>query len=101
MPTLQVLYPTPTDVATFDRRYRDEHTALVRQHLGMARFQAWHVAGAPGGRPAPYHLVAHLEFDSAEQMQAALGSEGGKATAAHALEISSGGTPVFLVTERA
>lgn len=100
MPILQVLYPTPADAATFDRRYRDEHAAMVRDHLGMARFQAFRVTGSPGG-PAPYHLVAHLEFDSAEQMRAALASEGGKATAAHAVEISTGGPPVFLVTERA
>jgi uncharacterized protein (TIGR02118 family) len=99
MPTVQVLYPTPTDVATFDRRYRDEHAAMVREHLGMARFQSWRVTGSPSG-PAPYHLIVHLDFDSAEQMQDALGSEGGKATAAHAVEISTGGPPVFLVTER-
>ncbi|MDF1502539.1 EthD family reductase [Roseisolibacter sp. H3M3-2] len=99
MPTLQVLYPTPTDAATFDRRYREEHAPMVAERMPTARFRAWHVAGAPGGGPAPYHLVAHLEFDSAEAMQAALGSPGGRATARHAFEISTGGAPVFLVSD--
>jgi hypothetical protein len=32
-------------------------------------------------------------------MDRALGSEGGKATAAHAVEISTGGPPVFLICD--
>jgi uncharacterized protein (TIGR02118 family) len=99
MPTLMVLYPTPTDAATFDRRYRDEHAPMVSEHLGMATFKAMRVVGAPGGGPAPYHLVAQLGFESDAAMQAALGAEGGRATAKHAFEISSGGAPVFLVCE--
>jgi uncharacterized protein (TIGR02118 family) len=101
MPTIQVLYPTPDDVATFERRYWDEHVPLARAHLGMARFRAWRAGGVPGGGPAPYHLVVHLEFDSEEAMRAALASAGGRATAAHAIEISTGGAPVFLLSERA
>jgi uncharacterized protein (TIGR02118 family) len=99
MPTLLVLYPTPTDVATFDRRYADEHLPLVRQHLGMARFGASTVLGTPAG-PAPYHLIADLEFDSAEAMQAAFASEGGQLTGAHAAEISTGGPPLMLIVQR-
>lgn len=99
MPILQVLYPVPRDVATFDRVYREEHVPLARRHLGMARFRAFGVSGAAVG-PSPFHLIVHLEFESAEQLQAALGSEGGRATAAHAMEISTGGPPLFLVTER-
>jgi uncharacterized protein (TIGR02118 family) len=98
MPTLVVMYPTPADTATFDRRYADEHVALVREHLGMARFRARTVLGTPTG-PAPYHLLAELEFDSAEAMQAAFASPGGRATAAHAAEISTGGAPVMLVVQ--
>ena len=98
MPTLLVMYPTPRDAATFDRRYAEEHVALVREHLGMARFRANAVLGTPAG-PAPYHLIAELEFESVEAMQAALTSRGGQATAAHAAEISTGGAPLILIVQ--
>lgn len=98
MPTLLVLYPTPSDAATFDRRYNDEHAPMVAQHLSTARFRALRVVGSPAGAPA-FHRVAELTFDSNEAMQQALGTPGGQATAAHAVEISTGGAPVFLVCE--
>jgi len=100
MPTLMVLYPTPTDADTFSRRYRDEHAPMVAEHLSTARFKAYRVVGSPAG-PPPYALVAQLAFDSDAAMQAALGTPGGQATAAHAGEISSGGPPVLLVCEEA
>ena len=98
MPTLVVLYPTPTDPATFERRYQAEHAPMVREHFSQASFKVSRVIGAPGGAP-PYGLVVQLGFPSDEAMQAALSTPGGQATAAHANEISTGGPPVFLVCE--
>ena len=98
MPTLLVLYPTPADAATFDRRYRDEHAPMVAEHMPEARFRALRVVGSPAGAP-PFHRVAELTFDTDAAMQRALGTPGGQATAAHAVEISTGGAPVFLVCE--
>ncbi len=96
--TLLVLYPTPTDAATFDRRYRDEHAPMVGKNMPTARFRSLRVVGSPAG-PPPFHRIAELVFESTAAMQQALGTDGGKATAAHATEISSGGAPVFLVCE--
>jgi uncharacterized protein (TIGR02118 family) len=99
MPTLVVLYPTPADAADFDRRYKDEHVRLVKSHLGMAKFRAHPVLGVVGGAGGtpPYHMMVELEFDSAKDMERALQSTGGQATAAHAAEISTGGPPVMLI----
>lgn len=99
MPTLVVLYPTPTNLADFDRRYQDEHVRLVKSHLGMAKFRSHPVLGAVGGAGGtpPYYMMVELEFDSATNMEKALQSTGGQATAAHAAEISSGGPPVMLI----
>jgi uncharacterized protein (TIGR02118 family) len=101
MTTLIVLYPTPTDAATFARRYRDEHAGMVREHFPGVSFRAFRVLGTPGGGAAPYTLVAELGFESEQAMQKVLGTPGGQATAAHAVEISTGGPPIFLVTEEA
>jgi uncharacterized protein (TIGR02118 family) len=100
MTTLLVLYPTPTDLATFQRRYEAEHAPMVAEHFPGVTFRALRVVGSPGGQ-APYTLVAELGFESAESMQKLLATPGGQATAAHANEISSGGAPVFLVCESA
>jgi uncharacterized protein (TIGR02118 family) len=98
MPSLFVLYPMPVDVELFDRRYRDEHTLLVKAHLGMAKFVPHPVLGSPVGKP-PFHLVVELAFDSGEEMRKALASSGGELTAKHAVEISNGGPPVLLITK--
>jgi len=99
MPKLIVLYPPPVDPALFERRYHAEHAPMVLGKVpGLTKFVASRVLGAPTGA-APYQRVAELYFDSHESLQAAMASEGGQATVAHAMDISTGGPPVVLVAE--
>ena len=99
MPKLIVLYPPPTDVAMFERRYKAEHAPMVMEKIpGLKKFVAANVVGSPAGK-APYQRVAELYFDSMESLQAAIASPGGQTTVAHAMEISTGGAPVVLVAE--
>jgi uncharacterized protein (TIGR02118 family) len=99
MPKLIVLYPPPTDVTTFERRYHLEHAPMVVQKIpGLKKFLAAQVLGTPAG-VTPYQRVAELYFDSIESLQAAIASPGGQATVAHAMEISTGGPPVVLIAE--
>lgn len=99
MPKLIVLYPPPSDVATFERRYRAEHVPMVMEKIpGLKKFVAAQVVGSPAGSP-PYQRVAELYFDSMEALQGAVASPGGQAAVAHAMEISTGGPPVVLIGE--
>src|SRR3954462_1062085 len=99
MPKLIVLYPPPSDVALFERRYHAEHAPMVLGKIpGLKKFVAAQVLGTPAG-PAPYQRVAELYFDSIESLQAAMASPGGQSTVAHAMEISTGGPPVVLIAE--
>ena len=99
MPKLIVLYPPPADVTTFERRYHSEHAPMViRKIPGLKKFVAAQVLGTPAGA-APYQRVAELYFDTIESLQAAMGSPGGQATVAHAMEISTGGPPVVMIAE--
>ncbi|CAN5880158.1 hypothetical protein BH18ACI5_BH18ACI5_10670 [soil metagenome] len=99
MPKLIVLYPTPTDVITFERRYHAEHAPMALQTIpGLTKFVAAQVLGTPAG-PAPYQRVAELYFDSMDSLVSAMASPGGQETVAHAMEISSGGAPVVLIAE--
>lgn len=99
MPKLIVLYPLPSDVAIFERRYRSEHAPMVVEKIpGLKKFLAAQVLGTPSGK-APYQRVAELYFDSMESLRAAMASPGGQATVAHAVEISTGGAPVVMIAE--
>ena len=58
MPKLIVLYPPPSDVATFERRYQFEHAPMVMEKIpGLKKFLAAQVLGTPAGT-APYQRVA-------------------------------------------
>ena len=98
---IMVLYPTPRDPAAFERAYRDEHTPMVTPSAfpGMTRFVASRITGTADGGRAPFARVAELHFPSLEKLQAAAATEGAKRAVAHAISISSGGPPQFLIAE--
>lgn len=96
-----VLYPTPKDSAVFERVYRDEHSPMVtpKTFPGLTRFVATRISSTADGKPAPFARVAELHFPSLQALQAAAGTEGAQRAVAHAVSISSGGPPLFLVAE--
>src|SRR3954470_11292081 len=98
MPKLIVLYPPPTDAATFERRYGLEHVPMVFEIPGLKKFVAARVLGTPAGA-APYQRVAELYFESQDALQAAVASAGGQAAVGHAVEISTGGPPLVMIAE--
>ena len=94
-----VMYPRPTDVAAFERLYVEEHVPLARAKLAGATGAAFtRVVGALGG-DAPWHRVVEIHFPSMAALQASLADPGTQEVAAHAVAISSGGPPSFLVAE--
>jgi uncharacterized protein (TIGR02118 family) len=96
-----VLYPTPRDVNAFERAYAQDHVPMVTPETfkGMTKFVASRIVGTPDGSPAPFCRVAELHFPSMEVLQAAAASSSAQKAVAHAISISSGGKPVFLVAE--
>ncbi len=96
--TAIVCYPPPTDVAAFDKVYAADHVPLAQRIPGVTRITSTTVVGAMGGA-SPYHRIVHLHFPSAEAMQAGFASPAGQAAAAHAMQISTGGAPTFLLGE--
>lgn len=98
---LVVLYPTPRDPAAFERAYREEHAPMVTpaSFKGITKFVASRITSTADGGQAPFARVAELHFPSLQTLQAAAGSEPAKRAVAHAIAISSGGPPLFLVAE--
>jgi uncharacterized protein (TIGR02118 family) len=90
-----VLYPQPTDAATFDRLYEQEHVQLAQRIPGLIKLSSKRVLGAAAGQ-APYYVIAELHFPSLEALQAATVSPEGQQALGHAAAISTGGPPVVL-----
>ncbi len=98
---LIVLYPSPRDVKTFERAYTQDHAPMVTPQTfkGIKRFVASRVVGTPDGSAPPFYRIAELHFSSVEALQAAAASAPAQKAVAHAVSISTGGQPVFLVAE--
>jgi len=96
---LIVIYPSPKDVGAFDKIYQNEHVPLAVTNLGgKSKIVATKVLGSPQGTH-PFYRIAEVYFPSMQALQACAASDGGKEALAHAVKISSGGPPIFLVAE--
>jgi hypothetical protein len=70
----------------------------VENLSGKTKIVATEVLSSPFGTPA-FHRVAEVYFPSLKALEECAALEGGKLTIAHALSISSGGTPTVFVAE--
>jgi uncharacterized protein (TIGR02118 family) len=96
---LVVIYPRPNDIEAFEQLYQKEHVPMAVEKLaGKTKLVATKVVASPQGT-APFYRIAEVYFPSMQALQACAASEGGKQTLAHAVAISSGGAPIFLVAE--
>ncbi|HEV3040803.1 MAG TPA: EthD family reductase [Candidatus Angelobacter sp.] len=96
---LVVMYPRPKDIDSFEQLYQKEHVPLAVEKLpGKTKLVATKVVASPQGTP-PFYRIAEVHFPTMEALQACAASEGGKKTLEHAVSISSGGAPTFLIAE--
>ena len=99
MVKLIVIYPQPENVATFEDIYQSEHVPLAAEKLvGKSKMVGTRVLGSPQGAP-PFYRIVEVHFPSMAALETCATSDGGKETLAHAVQISSGGPPIFLVAE--
>ncbi len=97
---LVVIYPYPTDVDVFEKAYVDEHVPLAQEKIkGITKFVATKMLGTADGQRPPFYRVAELHFPSIEALKESAASAGAQEAIAHAIAISSGGMPIFLVAE--
>src|SRR5262245_50999353 len=98
---LVVLYPVPKDAEAFERAYTQDHEPMVtpKTFSGLQKFVASKVVGTPDGGQPPFQRIAELHFRSIGDLQTAAASPTAQKAVAHALSISTGGTPVVLVAE--
>ena len=95
MHILTVLYGHPDDPAAFDAHYEGTHVPLVNKIDGLRGWTRRKVASMDDN-PAPYYLIAELQFDSMEQLQASMGSAEGQAAANDVPHFASGGATMMV-----
>ncbi len=99
-PKIVVLYPQPKDVAAFEKAYLEEHMPLAAEKLlGTSKVVLSKTLSSPLGGSPQFHRIAEIHFPTLKALQACLSSPGGQETAAHAVAISTGGAPVFMIAE--
>jgi uncharacterized protein (TIGR02118 family) len=93
---LVVLYTQPGDADEFDRHYLGVHGPLVDKVPGLERWEGARIVAAADGGEQTYHRMAELYFTDQAALQAALGSDEGKATAADYQQIAPPGSRMFI-----
>jgi uncharacterized protein (TIGR02118 family) len=94
---LVVLYTSPSDPDAFDRQYLGTHMPLVHAIPGLQGAESGRIAALDDGEQT-YFRITGLYFADQEALQAALGSDEGKATAADYQQIAPPGSRMFVQT---
>ena len=96
MAKLLALYKKPADTAAFDTYYFATHVPLAKTLPGLRSYEVnYGPLGSPLGEP-PYHLAAILTFDSAADIQNAMGTPEGKAIASDLANFAQAGVDLFI-----
>jgi uncharacterized protein (TIGR02118 family) len=93
---LVVLYTQPDDPDAFDKHYLGVHAPLVENVPGLQRFEGARLVAAADGGEQTYFRIAELWFADQDALQAGLGSDEGKATAADYQQIAPPGSRMFV-----
>jgi uncharacterized protein (TIGR02118 family) len=91
-----VLYGQPTDPEAFEDYYASTHVPLVGTMPRLQRFEASRVVGVPEGGDPPFYRIAELSFASQEDLETAMGSQEGQATAADVANFATGGATILI-----
>ena len=100
MPRLIVLYSVPDDPEAFDAHYRDVHTPIVARYPNLRDVRLTKPAGV-AGRPAPFHLMSEMSFDTAADLDEALMSEAGADSARDLRNFAGAGVSMFIALDEA
>jgi uncharacterized protein (TIGR02118 family) len=100
MPRLIALYNVPDDADAFDAHYRDVHSAIVARYPNLRDVRLTRPVGV-AGRSTPYHLMAEMVFDTAADLDAALMSEAGAASAKDLRNFAGAGVTLFIAPDEA
>ena len=85
MATFVALYEKPDDVEGFDEHFRNTHLPIVQSWPGVKSIRVTRFSATPRGTDPAYYLQFAAEWESDEEMAAALRSDSGMASAKDAM----------------
>jgi uncharacterized protein (TIGR02118 family) len=100
MARLIALYAVPEDADAFDAHYRETHAPIVNRYPKIRDVRLTRPIGV-AGREAPYHLMAEMVFDTVADLEEALASEAGVASAKDLRTFASAGVTLFIAADEA
>ncbi len=100
MARLIALYNQPDDPDIFDAHYRDVHAPMVARYPKLKSLRLTKLEG-PGGRPAPYYLMAEMIFDNQQDLADAVDSAPSAESARDLRNFAQAGVTVFVAPDEA
>lgn len=93
-----MMYPNHTEVEVFEGIHREEHVPMaIEKLMGKTRLVATKVVASANERTPPFYRIAEVHLPSLQALPICAQSKDGSETLAHAVKISSGGYPIFLI----
>lgn len=96
---VSICYGQPSDQAAFDAYYSSTHAPLASKIPGLIGFTTGKCRSLMPDAKAPYYMVASLEFDSADDLKAALKSPEMAAASADVANFANGGLTLYRTEE--
>jgi uncharacterized protein (TIGR02118 family) len=96
MAKLLAIYKTPKNIAAFDKYYFSTHVPLAKKVPGLRKYEVSSSRVGLPIDPGGVHLVAILEFESADAIRAALGTPEGQAAAGDLANFADGGVDLMI-----
>ena len=93
---LVVLYTQPEDAGGFDDHYLGVHAPLVERVPGLERWESARFVSAADGGEQTFHRIAELYFTDQAALEAAPGSDEGRATAGDYQQIAPPGSRLLV-----
>ena len=90
------LYNMPQDVQAFDKYYFANHVPLAKTMPGLTCYEVSNGKVTDISGASPYHFVATLSFNSLKDIQTALASPEGAATAGDLQNFATGGVSLLI-----
>ena len=100
MAALLAMYRKTSDPEAFDAYYFGSHVPLAKRIPGLRSYEVSAGGVASAGGESPYHLVARLTFDTLADLQRALVSPEGQATAADLDNFAAAGVELLVFDTR-
>jgi uncharacterized protein (TIGR02118 family) len=93
------LFPHPKDKKAFEKVYAEEHVPMILKNVkGITKLVNSTLFDSPE-KLGPFYRMVELHFPSKDAMFECLSAEDTRRTVEHAISISTGGRPIFLIAE--